>query len=163
MSDGQTKLIVGYRFTASDQTYYGSRPDDPLFLDSAFLQQVQLNFTYGVTERLTVEAEAGAFHSLLRGPAILPSRALNVGISDAAVLAQYNIYRDRRQRWELTLGGGIRYPTGALKETYRGAFANVTEAPVTRTPDLIQTAFLYRRFPANGLQFFLTNRIEVRG
>lgn len=163
MSDDQSKMIVGYRFTSSDQTYYGSRPDEPIFLDSVFLQQLQLNFTYGITDRLTVEAEAGAFHSLLRGPAILPSRELNVGISDASVLAQYNLYRDRQRRGELTLGAGIKYPTGALKQTYRGAFASVTEDPVTRTPDLVQTAFLYRRFPARGLQFFLTNRIEFRG
>lgn len=163
MTEGKSKLIVNYSFSYSDQFFNGSKRVDPLFLEEVYFNLLRLNLTHGLTERLSVEADAAYFHSALHGPGILPDREQNHGVSDLALTFHYNVYRDLGRRWEVTTGAGVKYTTGSLKQTYRGSFVTVTETPSTATPDFIHSLFIYRRFPARGLQFFLSNRIEFRG
>lgn len=120
---------------------------------------------FGLSDRLTLGWEASYFIDKVQKyvDGILPGSRKGFGRGDVSFLVEYNLYRSRPVRWEITSGLGFKYPLGSHRQKTDGALLPLDVQTTTGAVDFIHTIFVYRFVPRKGLRLFLTNRIEWKG
>ena len=61
LSKKNLQFVAGYKFSTSNIYYEGSKPIDIDFVDKAYFNYLTLQSIYGITQRLTVQADLGYF------------------------------------------------------------------------------------------------------
>ncbi|MEO5905157.1 MAG: hypothetical protein ABIQ11_00410, partial [Saprospiraceae bacterium] len=118
---------------------------------------------YGLTDRLTIEAELGLFINKTRRSE-LAGEEIGRGWSNALASIKYSLWKDKLRDWELTTGVGVRFPFSSnLKEDSDGYPLSMDVQPSTGTTGFVGQFFLYKGFIPQGWRFFLLNRIELYG
>ena len=164
LNSGESELIVNYGYSYSGSYYAGSSPISAFFVETGFFNHVSVGFSHGISDRWTIDAEATYFVNKVQNyvDGIIPSRRKGYGFGDVSFVANYKLFGERWRYWEVTSGVGLKIPVGTHEQRNEGALLPLDVQPTTRAVDFIHTLFLYKGYPAHGLRFFLTNRVEVR-
>lgn len=161
---GEAKLVVNYGYSNSGGYYDGSKPTSPYFVKAGYFNHASVGFFYGISDRLTIDAEATYFINKVQKyvEGIFPARRKGYGLGDVSFVVNYKLFGKRWRWWEVTSGIGLKIPAGTHRQKNEGALLPLDVQPTTGAVDFIHTLFLYKGYPAKKLRFFLTNRIELR-
>lgn len=145
---GEGTVTAAYSHSRSDAYYKGSTAVDPIFVEGGFFHHISLNGAYAVSDRVTVESEvtyfAGKVQEYVDGA--LPSSRKGFGLGDWSAMVNVNLFRNRRTRWELTSGIGLKYPLGTYRQAREGALLPLDVQPTTGAVDFRHSLFLYKGF-----------------
>lgn len=108
LKEGSIRTIGIYRYLYGSRYYEASNRLNKFSNEELSIHFSGIHLGYGVTKRFTIETELSAF----------PNKDLNMGfertqisgLSSAAFIGKYTIFADRKNKQEITLGGGARLP-----------------------------------------------------
>lgn len=160
------KLFLNYRYGYSGQYYEGDQPSETQFIQDGNFNHLGLIAAYGLSSRLTIEAELGYFINKTQRyiDGVIPAQQSGSGLTDVHLSARLNLFRNTMEEWEITTGLGAKIPIGTneQKDT-RGAFLPRDLQPTTGAYDLVHSMFFYKGFLNKKIRTFLLTRIEYRG
>ncbi|MEX0747659.1 MAG: transporter [Rhodothermales bacterium] len=164
LPEREWKVTASYAYGYSGDYYEGDRSVLSDFVESGYFSNVSLNVSYGVSSRLTIESDLSYVVSKVQDyvTGTLPSRIRGSGFGDASTLLHVNVYRDRRRRWEVTTGLGLKYPIGSYKQKQDGAFLPIDVQSSSGAVDFIHSLVLMRSVPERALHFQFVHRIEKK-
>lgn len=111
------QFILGYKYSTSHQYYEGSNPIDIDFVDKAYFNYLTLQTIYGITERLTVQADLGYF--INKSENYLKddwNASKGYGIGDATVYVKYLVYSNYKRHLKITPSIGVTLPIGVFDQ-----------------------------------------------
>jgi hypothetical protein len=120
------------------------------YISSSFMGAV---ISYGITDKLTAELEAGAF--LNKTQDFIDQKYSSEGMSHLILLGKYNVYADKDQELELTLGAGAKIP---LNRTTDSLPLHVQ--PSQRAYGIVSHIFLHKGWKRSELNLYFVNRGE---
>ncbi|MFK7921461.1 MAG: transporter [Bacteroidia bacterium] len=164
VNDAETwRFFATYRYGYAGRYFDGSELSTTAFIQDGTFNHSGINLSYGLSERLTVEAETGFFINKTQRyvEGILPSAQTGRGLTDLNVLIRLNLWRDLKQDWELSAGLGFKAPLGNAQQKDGGAILPRDLQPTTGAYDLVQTLFLYKGF--GKFRTFVSTRLELKG
>ena len=163
--EGSWQLFVNYRYGYSGAYFEGNKPSETQFLESGNYNHAAVIAAFGLTDRLTIEAETGFFLNKTQFyvEGILPEKLVGNGLTDLNLLARVSFYKNPEKEFELNAGMGIKIPVGSHQKTYQGALLTRDLQPTTGSYDLVHSFFLYKGVLNKKMRFFLANRIEFKG
>ncbi|MEM6342840.1 MAG: hypothetical protein AAF927_03135 [Bacteroidota bacterium] len=164
VNDAETwRFFATYRYGYAGRYFEGSQLSSTAFIEDGTFNHSGINLSYGLTERLTVEAETGFFINKTQRyvEGILPAEQTGRGLTDLNILIRLNLWRDLVKDWELSAGLGFKAPLGNAQQTDGGAILPRDLQPTTGAYDLVQTLFLYRGF--GKFRTFVSTRLELKG
>lgn len=161
---GEGKITAAYSHSQSGAYYEGSTIVDPIFVERGYFHHVSLSGAYAVSERVTVESEVTYFASKVQDyvDGALPSSRRGFGLGDWSATINVNLFRDRRTRWELTSGIGLKYPLGTYRQERDGALLPLDIQPTTGAVDFRHSLFLYKGFLKKGFRLFAVNQVDMK-
>ncbi|MEI6900366.1 MAG: hypothetical protein WCL00_10850, partial [Bacteroidota bacterium] len=166
------RVVGSYRYNYSNQYYEGAKKTD--FPDA--LKYADYNFSgfglgYGITKRLTIEADFGYFFNktqqhrdssiftLLDDPEDHGKRT-GYGFSNTGVTLKYGVYVKPSQQLEITLGTGFRFPFTFNPQMYKGTQLPRDVQPSTNAFGASGMFFFNKGFQSITLRLFSINRYD---
>ena len=161
------RVITFYRHSFSDVYYEGTNPskDEIDMSDNAFYDFGGLTLEYGLTHKLTLQADAGYFFNKVVNFHNDALTDLNGrGMSNGLVLLKYGLYVDPVKLVEITAGAGMKYPFSRQPlTTPSGAPYQLDARPSTNAFGFVGTLLLSKEFAPITLRTFLLSRFEYNG
>lgn len=163
--EGSWQLFLGYRYGYAGRYFRGSEPIASGAVQSGEFQHLSLAVTYGLAERLTIEAETGYFleKSQRYAPGLIPAQQTGRGFTDLNLLARVNLWQDAARGWELTTGVGLKLPLGPYQQQVDGILLPRDLQPSTGSVDFLHTVFLQKAFLPRKFRLFFLSRLEWKG
>jgi hypothetical protein len=161
------RVITFYRHSFSDIYYKGTSPSEDLvdMSDDAHYDFGGLTVEYGLTHRLTIQADAGYFfNKVVNFHNTLLTDQNGKGMSNGNFLLKYGLYIDPAKLVEITLGAGLKYPFTRQPATApNGSALQLDARPSTNAFGFISTLLLSKEFAPITLRTFMLNRFEYNG
>lgn len=159
-----------YRYSYSDTYFQSSGKTN----ENNDLKYASYNFSgvglgYGITKRLTIEADFGYFFNKIQQHNDIFSEADSIdhgkrkgyGLSNGGVTVKYGAYVKPIQQVEITLGAGFRYPfTFNPQYDKNNTLLARDVQPSTNAFGVSGMLFLNKGFPAITLRLFSINRYD---
>jgi len=165
-----TLRVVGYyRYNYSDTYFQGSqKTDENTALKYASYNFSGIGFGYGITKRLTLEADFGYFFNKTQQFNDIISEADSVnhgmvkgyGLSNGGLTVKYGAYVKPASQLEITLGAGFRYPFSTNPQMVDGVQLNRDVQPSTNAFGASGMFFFNKGFPSITLRLFSINRYD---
>lgn len=164
LPNGEGRISGTYSHSRSNAYYRGTRVVAPFFVDRGHFHHVSLNGAYAISGRVTVESEVTYFVSKVQEyvDGALPSSRRGFGLGDWSATINVNLFRNRRARFELTSGAGLKVPLGTYRQERDGALLPLDIQPTTGAVDFRHSLFLYKGFPNRGFRLFAVNTVDVK-
>lgn len=124
------QFVAGYKYGTSSQYYSGNKPIDIEFVKKAWFNYLTLQFIYGLTERLTVQADLGYF--LNKTETYLKEgweTSNGYGLGDANLTFKYLAYNNFKKHIQIVPAIGITFPIGVFDQE-----VNHVKLPITVQP-----------------------------
>lgn len=169
LNKNSLRVVGYYRYNYSDTYFQNSEKskDDPA------LKYAKYNFSgiglgYGLTKRLTIEADFGYFFDktqqfndvISNADSVGHGKVQGYGFSNAGVTFKYGAYIKPAQQVEITLGAGFRYPLTTNPQIIDGVLLNRDIQPSTNAFGAAGMFFFNKGFPAITLRLFSINRYD---
>ena len=165
-----TLRVVGYyRYNYSDQYYEGASKTD----DNTALKYANYNFSgiilgYGLTKRLTMEADFGYFFNktqqlydiITLTDTVKPGKSKGYGFSNCGLTLKYGAFIKPSKQLEITLGAGVRYPFTMNPQMVDGVQLNRDIQPSTNAFGASGMFFFSKGFQSITLRVFSINRYD---
>jgi len=158
-----------YRYNYSDTYFQNSIKSD----ENAALKYASYNFSgiglgYGLTKRLTLEADFGYFFNktqqfndeISQEDSVNHGKVKGYGFSNGGITVKYGAYVKPAQQVEITLGAGFRYPFTQDPQVVNGVQLNRDVQPSTNAFGTAGMLFLNKGFPEITLRLFSVNRYD---
>jgi hypothetical protein len=159
-----TQYKHGYSGTYKngDHLYAGDTKDFQRAVKEAEYNFIGAGIAWGITRKLTVEAEAGYFINKTQTHTanIIPAKQKGYGLTDLAFLIKPSLYKNQAKEIEFTPSFGLKIPLGNFKQQYQGSVLPPDLQPTTGAINLVAGFFLYKGFLAQHLRFFMIGRYE---
>jgi hypothetical protein len=111
------QVITGYKYSTSNQYYSGSTPEDINFIEKAYFNYQTLQFVYGITNRLTAQADIGYFYNKTENYSDVDwTNSSGSGLGDASFSLKYLIYQNWRKQFRIIPSLGITLPIGVFDQ-----------------------------------------------
>lgn len=117
LSKKNMQFVAGYKFGTSSQYFSGSDPIDIDFVDKAYFNYLTLQFIYGLTERITIQADLGYF--LNKTETYLKEgweTSNGYGLGDANFTFKYLAYNNYKKHIQIVPAIGITIPIGVFDQ-----------------------------------------------
>ncbi|MEI7661658.1 MAG: hypothetical protein WCK34_05660 [Bacteroidota bacterium] len=161
------RAITYFRHSYSD-TYY---QDDHKSAENSLLYNSSFNYTgisvgYGITKRLTLEADAGYyFDKTQNGHYRLHDSTVNFqtrgnGLSNGTITVKYGDYIKPSQQIEITSGLALRFPFSTNPQMKEGVQLNRDVQPSTNAFGISEMIFFSKGFQQITLRIFSINRYD---
>lgn len=159
------QVFAGYRYGLAGEYFEGNQPVQSGFVTSGSYQHLGLALTYGLTEKVTLEAETGYFlqKSQSYAPGIIPQTQTGSGLTDVSTIARVNLWNAPLRGIELTSGLGVKFPLGNSQQMVDGILLPRDLQPSTGSVDFIHTLFAQKTFLPQHFRLFLLSRFELKG
>ncbi|HXB38946.1 MAG TPA: hypothetical protein VNZ49_00300 [Bacteroidia bacterium] len=118
LEKGDLLFFSFFKRNYSDSYYSGDRPNSFSYLTNDYADYAGSNFSYGITNKFTVQASIGYFTAKVENfdvPVIGQQQFFAKGLSDLETFLKYNIFNSKKDVLSFTLSGGAKFPTGAYK------------------------------------------------
>jgi len=156
------RTITFYRYNSFSKYYEGSQRSD---FDS--LKNVNSNFlgsilAYGISNTITLEAQAGYYINKSEVVNIQPPYTLKGwGLSNGVASIKYNIFR--KNQIELAAGAGIKFPFTKEQQATDGVRLPQTVQSSTGAFGGVGQIFLSKTWTEKSIRLFLIHRTEING
>ncbi|MBU0489414.1 MAG: hypothetical protein KKA07_09285 [Bacteroidetes bacterium] len=161
--DARTMRVAGfYRYSSSnkymenDKLYNGTKG----ILSKAWYNYSGLLTGYGVTDKLTIEAEAGYYFNKTQKYNYQGIELTGSGLSNAVVSIKPRIYFHPDKRIEFSLAAGANLPFSTKWQEKNGVTLPVDIQPSTGSYGVVLQSFLVKENSFRGIRFFWVNRYE---
>ena len=161
------RVVTFFRHSYSDTYYEGSKPsgDTLNMTDNAHYEYGGLTVEYGLTHKLTLQADAGYFFNKLvnfHNPALTDHNGR--GMSNGIVMLKYGLWVDAVNLVEVTAGAGLKFPFSRQPATApNGTLLQLDARPTTNAFGAVGMLLLSKEFSDIGLRTFMLNRFEYNG
>lgn len=171
---GNLRIYTIYKHSESNRYFEGDQlisssvlPAEGLNVENSFFDYTGINIAYGLAKKISIEAEGGYFISKTQN-FINPSDSktmpkIGKGISDFYLMSKYGLYKNDGNELELTVGEGIKLPTGNRFENDRNNKFYRDVRPGSGAYSFVGTFFIYKGFAGKKIKLFLTGRTEING
>lgn len=115
LEKGDLLIFSFFKRNYSDQYFQGDKPKGFSYLTNDYADYAGSNLSYGITNKLTVQASLGYFIAKIENfdiPVIGQQQIATHGLSDLETLVKYNIYNSKNKLLSINLSGGAKIPTG---------------------------------------------------
>lgn len=161
------RFISFYRHSFSDTYYKGNSPSDDKvdMSDDAHYDFGGITLEYGLTHKLTLQADAGYFfNKIVNFSNPLLTDHNGQGMSNGTFLLKYGLYVDPVKLVEVTVGAGVKYPFSREPATApNGSTLQLDARPSTNAYGFTGTLLLSKEFAPITLRTFMLNRFEHNG
>lgn len=124
------QVIAGYKYSTSNQYYSGSSKENVSFVDQAYFNFQTLQFVYGITNRLTAQADIGYFYNKTETYSNSSWQTNNgYGIGDASVSFKYLAYQNWRRQFQIIPSIGVTLPVGVFDQESEHVKLPITVQP----------------------------------
>lgn len=124
------QFVAGYKYGTSSQYYSGSEKVEIDFVNKAYFNYLTLQFIYGLTERITLQADLGYF--LNKTETYLKEgweTSNGFGLGDANLTVKYLAYSNFKKHLKIVPAIGITFPIGVFDQE-----VNHVKLPITVQP-----------------------------
>lgn len=151
-----------YRHSYLDSYYEGSEKlSNWGVLSNSSYNFANLSLGYGITHRVTLEADAGYFIDKTQHFKNIPDYVLKgSGITGATLLFKYSVYFNEERAQEITAGAGLKIPFTSEPQYVDGVKLPVEIQPSSGAMGYIVQVYLNKGFPDLKLKIFNMNRFE---
>jgi hypothetical protein len=160
---GKARVIGFYQHGLSDEYFEGRSPSDydpPGAIGSAHYHYTGFSLGYGLTQRLTLEAEAGYFLRKAQEYKYLDYELRGQGLSNAVLSAKVNVYSDPVRLVELSLSAGPKLPFSTRPQAAGGVELPVDVQPSTGNFGAVLQYYFIKEFDGVSIRLILTGRYE---
>jgi hypothetical protein len=155
------RAITYYRNSYSDTYYEGSsKTTENVQLDHAGYNFAGLAVAYGITKRLTVEADAGYYFNKTQVFKNIDYTETGYGMSNGGITVKYGAFIRPVQQLEITAGAGFRFPFTMDPLVVDGVQLSRDVQPSTNAFGAAGMLFFNKGFPSITLRLFSINRYE---
>jgi hypothetical protein len=161
------RTITFFRHSFSDIYYRGSSPSDDEvdMADNAYYDFAGMTLEYGLTHRITLQADAGYYFNKVvnfHNPVLTDHNGR--GMSNGTFILKYGLYLDPAKQIEITAGAGIKYPFTRQPATApNGTLLQLDARPSTNAFGFIGSLLISKEFSPITTRIFLLNRFEYNG
>ena len=133
------------------------------FVNDANNNFVNLLVGYGISKKVTVQAEAGYYLNRTQNFNILNQNySLNgSGGASAIFTGKYNIWKDTLRGFEFTMGLGGRIPWSLQPQVVNGVELSEDVQPSNAAYGISIQSFLFKEFDSSGVSLFLINNVNI--
>ncbi len=157
--------VSGYfKYGMSDQYYKGTKPDNipgSIEVDKMDFQYSGISLAYGITDRMTIEAELGYYFSKSQKFKLIDNTLSSSGLSNGGVSVKYNILNEAEHFFDLTLGGGVKIPFSQDPIEQDGVVLPVDLQTSTRAFGLLFHGFVKKHISWLDANAIMINRTEI--
>jgi hypothetical protein len=155
------RFTAFYRNNYSDTYYEGTHKTDK----NVALRWAGYNFSgitlgYGITNRLTIEADAGYFFNKTQQFKNIDYREKGYGLSNGGLNLKYGLYIKPIQQVEVSAALGMRFPFSTSLQVVDGVQLSRDVQPSTNAHGLTGMIFLSKGFSEISTRIFSVNRYE---
>jgi hypothetical protein len=155
------RLIAYYRHNYSDTYYEGTSKTS----ENNQLSHSSYNFTgftvgYGITKRLTLEADFGYFIDKTQVFNTIDYQEKGYGMANGGVTVKYGAFVRPAKQLEFTLGAGFRYPFTTKPQEVEGVQLSRDVQPSTNAWAVSGILFFNKGFPSVTMRVFSINRYD---
>lgn len=118
LEKGDLLFFSFFKRNYSDKYYAGDRPSNFSYLINDYADYAGVNFSYGLTDKLTTQVSIGYFTAKVENfdvPLIGQQQISAQGLADAEIFLKYNFFNSKNKVFGLTGSLGARVPTGPYK------------------------------------------------
>jgi hypothetical protein len=161
MNKNFLRVMVFYRYHSAEKYYTGSKPySGPMqTLENAWFNYSGALLAYGLTERLSLETEAGYFLNKTqryKGGYELTGN----GPSNLIGGLKYALYQNTEKRVEWTVGTAAKIPLNKEFVSVNGVELPVDLQPSTASYGIVLQSFLIKENSFDAWRVFMTQRYE---
>jgi hypothetical protein len=151
---------VFYKYSVSDKYFKGDKLYDYKKYEKADFNYVGNVIAYGLTKKLTLEAESGYFINKTVYPPDDYSKK-GYGFSNAIVSMKYGIYNNFEKRIRYTASLGAKIPFSQEMQTKDEVVLPIDVQPSTGSYGLILQSYLLKENSLKATRYFMINRYEI--
>ncbi|MGE5425147.1 MAG: hypothetical protein ACM3N9_07265 [Syntrophothermus sp.] len=160
LSRKNLRVILFYRNSYSDRYYKGNEKTENTFLKNAYYNFSGITFGYGITRRLTAEADFGYFFNKTQVLKINDYAETGYGLSNGGLTFKYGFVEKPLRQIELVGGIGVRYPFSFEPQMKDGHTLNPDVQPSTHAFGISGLVFFNKGFPDLTLRIFSINKYD---
>lgn len=113
----ELQFLMGYKFSTSTQYYDGHKPVPIDFVDKAFFNYLNLQAQYGITHRLSLQADIGYFINKTETYNLADwNKQRGYGIGDLMITIRYLAYKNFVRKISIIPSFGIKLPVGVFDQ-----------------------------------------------
>jgi hypothetical protein len=161
LNENSLRTIAYYRHNSAHTYYSGTEVNDVNDqLESSNYNFMGFAFGYGITKRMTVETDLGYFFNKTQVFKSIDFTEKGYGLSTGGLTLKYGALVKPMKHFELTLGGGVRYPFSNKPQMTDGVQLSRDVQPSTNAVALSGMIFINKGFPDLNLRVFSINRFD---
>ncbi len=167
VNKGTVRAITFFRHSFSDIYYRGSVPsnDEIDMSDDAQYDFWGVTIEYGLTHRLTLQADAGYFINKLvnfSNPVLTDHNGR--GLSNGTLMLKYGLFVNQAKHIEVSAGLGVKFPFSRQPATAsNGTLLQLDARPSTNAYGVTGSLLLSKEFDPLTMRIFMLNRFEYNG
>lgn len=135
------------------------------FVQNADYRYVGLTLGYGLTKRLTFQADGGYYLNRTQNFTLLGKNfeLTGYGLSSITLSGKYNLVKDSTHDLEFTLGAGVRVPSSTQPQIVNGVELSEDVQPCNGAYGMVIQSFLYKEFDESAFRIFMINAVNISG
>lgn len=146
LSKKNLQFVAGYKYGTSSQYYSGDTKADIDFVNKVYFNYLTLQFIYGLTQRITLQADLGYF--LNKTETYLKEgweTSNGFGLGDANFTFKYLAYNNFKKHIQIVPAIGITFPIGVFDQE-----VNHVKLPITVQPSSGSFKYQISLFASKG-------------
>lgn len=161
LNKSSLRSIVYFRHHYSDTYFQGtSKATEGLQLKSSHYNFIGLALGYGLSNRLTLEADLGYFINKTQVFKIIDDSEKGFGLSSGGITLKYGALVRPASMFELTLGAGFRFPFSRIPQRINYVQLSRDVQPSTNAFAVSAMLYLSKGFPGARMRIFSINRFD---
>lgn len=153
----QLQVIAGYKYSISDQYYHKDSKEDIEFIDKAYFNYLNLQLIYGLTRKLSIQADLGYFLNRTEQYTLESWETINgYGIGDAGLTVKYLAYKSFRRKISIIPSFGVKFPIGVFDQEEDHVKLPITVQPSSGSFKYLANIYFSKSFknPKYNLSLF---------
>jgi hypothetical protein len=156
------RIISFYRHNYGNQYFEGDKLSDYNLIKSAGYNYFGTILGYGLTNKITVETELGYFIDKIQVYNGIPEYSLRGnGLSNVVVSLKGSLLKNNDKRFFISSSAGAKIPPSREPQIRNGVVLPVEVQPTLGAYGAVFQLFIVKEYPANGIRYFLTGRMET--
>ena len=161
LAKNHLRFIAFYRHSYLDTYFEGNKPSEmKSLLKKSFFNFAGITISYGITKRLTVDADLGYFINKTQVYSEVDYRPRGYGLSNGNITFKYGAYIKPQKQMELTVGLGFKYPFSEKPLYVDNTRLVIDLQPSSNAFGLSGHLIFSKDFPAVTMRLMTVNKYE---
>lgn len=141
------QIIVGYKYSLSDQYYHEDSKFEIEFIDKAYFNYLNLQLIYGLTRKISIQTDLGYFVNKTEQYKKEGWETINgYGIGDAGLTIKYLAYNSFRRKVSIIPSIGVKFPLGVFDQEIDHVKLPITVQPSSGSFKYLLNLYLSKTF-----------------